>query len=106
MLEKSEFERPTGRKTAKELQKKRKRSGIECDDIDGAAILEQIRVELLESTKQKNEHLKEMMQLANEKDECEKRREVKEQDEADVKIMAMYTSSMGAIEIEYFKSRK
>ncbi|XP_017226048.1 glutathione S-transferase T3-like [Daucus carota subsp. sativus] len=106
MLEKSELERPIGRKAAKELQKKRKRPGMDCDDNSGAAILEQMRVELLESRKQRNEHLKEMMQLAKEKEERERRREEKEQDEADAKIMAMDTRSMGAIEAEYFNSRK
>ena len=47
-----------------------------------------------------------MIQLAKEQDERDKRREIKEQDEADAKIMAMDTSAMGAIEVEYFNSRK
>lgn len=106
MLENSEFERPIGRKAAKEMQKKRKRSGNEYENNDGAAILEQMRADQLESRKQRNEHLKEMIQLAKESNEREKRREAKEQDEADAKIMAMDTSSMGTIEAEYFNLRK
>lgn len=104
MLESSEFERPIGRKAAKEMQKKRKRPGNEGND--GVVILEQIRADQLESRKQRNEHLKEMIQLAKESSEREKRREAKEQDEIDAKIMALDTSSMGTIEAEYFKLRK
>lgn len=44
------------------MQKKRKRPGNE--DNGGAAILEQMRVVQLESRKQRNEQLKEMIQLA------------------------------------------
>ncbi|KAK1352900.1 NAM-associated domain-containing protein [Heracleum sosnowskyi] len=106
VLEKSEFQRPIGRKTAKEMEKKRKRMGNEYDDNGSAAILEQMRADQLESRKQRNEHLQEMIQLAKERENREKRREAKEQDEADAKIMAMDTSSMGDIEVEYFNSRK
>lgn len=88
------------------MEKKRKRLGNEYDDNGSAAILEQIRADQLESRKQRNEHLKEMIQLAKEREDREKRREAKEQDEIDAKIMAMNTSSMGEIEAEYFKSRK
>ncbi|KAK1365172.1 hypothetical protein POM88_040733 [Heracleum sosnowskyi] len=103
-LENSEFERPIGRKAAKDLQKKRKKPG-ECGDNGGATILEQMRVELLESRKQRTEHLKEMIQLAKGKDEREKRREVKEQDEADAKIMAVDTMT-NLIFNPYLNSRK
>ncbi|WCJ23186.1 hypothetical protein M5689_005228 [Euphorbia peplus] len=44
----SEFERPTGRKAAKEIQRNRKRLENEHDDDGGAAILEQMRADQLE----------------------------------------------------------
>ncbi|KAK1388008.1 hypothetical protein POM88_016186 [Heracleum sosnowskyi] len=108
----TELKRPIGRKAAKKNEKKRKRSENEQDD-GGAAILEQIRADQLESKKQRNEHLKEMVQLAKEraerekeKDERAKKKEANKQDEADAKIMAVDTSDMGALEIEYFNARK
>ncbi|KAK1398666.1 NAM-associated domain-containing protein [Heracleum sosnowskyi] len=107
-----ELKRPVGRKDAKEIEKKRKRSKNEHDD-GGAAILEQLRADHLESKKQRNEHLKEMIQLAKERterekerDEREKKIEAHEQSEGDAKIMAVDTSVMGDIEREYFNSRK
>ncbi|KAL1803925.1 hypothetical protein ACET3Z_032572 [Daucus carota] len=112
VLEDSELKRPVGRKAAKEIERKRKRSENEHDD-GGAAILEQMRADHLESKKQRNEHLKEMIQLAKERaerekerDEREKIREAHEQNEADAKIMAVDTSDMGDLEKEYFNSRK
>ncbi|XP_017230111.2 glutathione S-transferase T3 isoform X2 [Daucus carota subsp. sativus] len=106
MLGNSAFERPIGRKAAKEIQKKRKKLDNEFGDYGGAAILEKMMADQNECRKQRNEHLKEMRQLAKDRDEREKRRAAAEQDEADAKIMAMDTSSMGAIEVEYFNSRK
>uniref|UniRef100_A0A162B1T6 No apical meristem-associated C-terminal domain-containing protein n=1 Tax=Daucus carota subsp. sativus TaxID=79200 RepID=A0A162B1T6_DAUCS len=78
----------------------------EYADDGGAAILEKMRADQLESRKQRNEHLTELLQLAKEKEECEKRREAAEQDDADARIMAMDTSSMGEIVAEYFNLRK
>ncbi|KAK1378794.1 hypothetical protein POM88_025538 [Heracleum sosnowskyi] len=69
VLEKSEFERPIERKTAKEMEKKKKRMGNEYDDNGAAAILEQIRTDQLESRKQRYERLKEMIQLAKERED-------------------------------------
>lgn len=106
MLGNSDLERPIGRKAAKEIQKKRKKFDNECGEDDGVAILEKIRADQSESKKQRNEYLKEMLQLAKERDEREKRRQAAEQDEADAKIMAMDISSLGKIEVEYFNSRK
>ena len=78
----------------------------EYADDGGAAILEKMRADQLESRKQRNEHLTELLQLAKEKEEREKRREAAEQDDADARIMAMDTSSMGEIEAEYINLRK
>ncbi|WOG82332.1 hypothetical protein DCAR_0101495 [Daucus carota subsp. sativus] len=74
LLDNSDFDRPIGRKAAKEIQKKRRKWRL--------------------------------LQLAKEKEECEKRREAAEQDDADARIMAMDTSSMGEIVAEYFNLRK
>ena len=106
LLDNSDFDRPIGRKAAKEIQKKRKKMESEYADDGGAAILEKMRADQLESRKQRNEHLKELLQLAKEKEEREKRREAVEQDDADARIMAMDTSSMGEIEAEYINLRK
>lgn len=47
-----------------------------------------------------------MIQLASGSNEREKGRETKEQNEIDGKIMAMDSSFIGAIEVEYFNLRK
>ncbi|KAK1380061.1 hypothetical protein POM88_026805 [Heracleum sosnowskyi] len=83
VLGESEIQRPIGRKAAKDIEKKRKK--LENEHDDGVAILEQMRADQLESKKQRNEHLKEMILLAKEraerekeKDEREKKREANE----------------------------
>ncbi|KAL1811051.1 hypothetical protein ACET3Z_021116 [Daucus carota] len=106
VLDDSELKRPIGRKAAKEMEKKRKRSENEHDD-GGAAILEQMRADQLESKKQRNEHLKEMIQLAKERAEREKERDEREkirvtheQDEADAVLQRYMMFCLGKKDYE------
>lgn len=107
------LERPTGRKSSKELFRKAKEKAQEDGDHDVKNIFAELKEAHVVSRNERSERLDELMRMAKERQEMERRKEERQKKKEEreemlyeQKILSTDTSKMDPMQAEYYHSLK